>query len=406
MFNRILSRVTLCAALAVAAVAAQAADWPHWRGPQGNDSSTETGLLKEWPSAGPKQVWEAPLGPGYSSFAVVDGKVYTQYQDDKSQYLAAFDEKTGKPLWKAATGGVFTCVTKHNGPRATPTVEGEFVYALDGSGNLACVKAADGAVVWNKNILALAGAKNLTWGMAGSPFIVGDMILVNPGVDPAAPKGASMMAINKKSGEVIWKTGNDLAGYSTPIEYKGEILFFTEAGVQAVTKDGKPTWSFPWKTKYGVNAANLVPNGDTLALCSGYEHGAAVIQPEGDKAKAIWEKKHFKTNYGMTPLLVDGYLYGTNDPKKLQCVDYKTGEEKWSMPVSATGQLFQADGLFYLFSEDGTLSLLKLTPEKGEVISSVKILPGQQRWAHPVIANGKLYLRDDKKMVCLDVKGQ
>lgn len=401
--KRLISLFTLCVAVSMLTAPAFAADWPLWRGPDGNAISKETGLLKSWPEGGPKLAWEAQLGPGYSSAAIAGGKVFTQFQDADGQYLVAFDEKTGKPLWKASTGKPYTCGTGHNGPRATPTVEGDLVYAHDGAGNLVCVKVADGAVVWQKNILELAGAKNLPWGMAGSPFIVGDQIIMNPG-----GKGASVMALSKKDGSVAWKAGDEIAGYSTPVCFKGDgvdqYLIFTGKTIDGVAvKDGQKLWSLPWKTSYNVNAPNpIVIGGDKIFVSSGYGTGGALIKPAAGKVETLWSTKKIDVKYGPTPLVLGDYLYGTSE-KLFVCLDLKTGEVKWENKDVKGSQITYADGLAYIFSEDGSLFLAKLSPEKCEIVSKVRILPGQQRWCSPIVANGKLFLRDDKKLIALDI---
>lgn len=403
MFNRLFS---LCLLFALLAGISLAADWPQWLGPERNNISKETGLLKSWPPAGPALAWEAPLGVGYSSVAVAGGHVYTMFQDDAGEYLIALDEKTGKPAWKIKTGPIFKSSTQHNGPRSTPTVEGDVVYGLDGAGNLVCLKTADGGEVWKKNILELAGAKNAEWGVSGSPYISGEMLLVNPG----GKNGASVMALNKKNGEIIWKSGDDQAAYSTPAAMSAggaeQFVFLTQNEIAGfAAKDGKKVWSFPWKTKPQVSAITPVVQGDTVFVGS-YDMGCALLKITGDKAEKVWAGKDLRPQI-TTPILVDGMLYGSDQVVPLVCVDFKTGQMKWKQSVGlAKLQMTYADGLFYLYGENGTLSLAKLTPEKYEAVSTFKPLPGTQRWAPPVVANGRLYVRSDKKLMAFDVKAK
>lgn len=390
---------------------ARAEDWPRYHGPDNNGISKETGLLKSWPAGGPTKLWTAPLGIGYSSIAIANGRVYTMYQDAEKQYVVAFDEKTGKPLWKTATGPIYDARDAHDGPRGTPTVDGEFVYVLDGNGELMCANVADGKPVWQKNILKLAGSANITWGISQSPFIVGEMLFVNPGGD----NNSAFMAINKKNGETIWKIGNGLEGYSTPVVSKAggieQLVFAAGKEVAGVRmKDGKVLWSFPWVTKYDVNAASPIAWEDMVFVSSGYRHGAKLVKLDMSKPNPvvpIWENSSIQAHFG-TPILMDGYLYGYRE-QILTCVDYKTGTVKWvdeERELPGKGQLTYAEGLYYILGEKGTMVLAELTPKGAKKISEYEISPGSERWAPLAIANGRLYMRDEKQLYCMDIKAK
>jgi outer membrane protein assembly factor BamB len=406
-----LVRILLWTVLASALNVAFAADWPHYLGPDYDGMSRESGLLKTWPEDGPKVLWETPIGIGYSSFAVADGRAFTMFQDDGGQYVVALDEKDGHELWRYQTGPIFTDYTNHNGPRATPTVDGDLVYAIDGSGVTVCLQAADKKEIWKKNILELAGAENATWGISQSPFISGDVVIVNPGGD----QDSAFMALNKKTGDVIWKSGKGVSGYATPVAFKSGgveqfVILTNESLVGVAAKDGKVLWSHPWKNQSDVNAANPIVLDDMIFISSGYGMGSAVIQVDlaaTPPVKEVWRSRTLMCHFG-TPLLIDGCLYGTNNARVV-CADFKTGAVKWqdtARVLPSKPQITRADGLFYLLGEKGTLALAKMDPEKCEKVSEVAIMPGNDRWAVPVVANGRLFLRDDKKAYCLDIKAQ
>ncbi|MCE5230737.1 PQQ-like beta-propeller repeat protein [bacterium] len=401
--------ITLVAIVWASSVCAE--DWPRYHGPDNNGISKETGLLKKWPDGGPKILWTKPLGTGYSSVSVAKGHVYTMYQDAQKQYVVCFDEKTGNKLWETPTGPIYDARDAHDGPRATPTVDGDFVYAIDGNGEIVCMKAAGGNIVWQKNMLKMAGAGNITWGIAQSAFIVGEKLFVNPGGN----NGMAFMALNKKDGSIAWKSGNGLAGYATPVvaDFGGVKQLVFAAGKQVAgvrMDDGKILWSFPWVTRHDVNAASPIVMGDMVFVSSGYHHGSTVYKIDMSKpnpAEKVWQNTSIQAHFG-TPILMDGYLYGYRD-MDLTCVDFKTGATKWfdeegAMPPK--GQLTYADGLYYILGENGLMILARLTPERFEKISQMDISPGSERWAPLAIANGRLYMRDNKQLFCLDIKAK
>lgn len=395
------------------AASTHAADWPRYHGPDNNGISKETGLLKSWPEGGPKILWQKPLGIGYSSISVARGRVYTMYQDAQKQYVACFDEKTGNELWKAPTGPIFDAYDNHDGPRCTPTVDGDFVYALDGNGELVCLRAADGKVKWQENILKMAGAPNISWGMAQSPFIVGDKLILNPG-----GRECEFVALNKNDGKIVWKSGGGTAGYSTPVLATiggvEQLVFFSGRQIAGVRlTDGKVLWTWPWKTGADVNAASPIVLGDMVFVSSDYNKGATVIRidlAQPQPASQVWFNHNLECHFN-TPILMDGCLYGYkgNNTGVLKCLDFKTGAQKWSdddgeMPNK--GQLTWADGLYYILGQRGDMALARLTPQGFQKLGTMKISPGNERWAPLAIANGKLFMRDDKQIYCLDIKAK
>jgi outer membrane protein assembly factor BamB len=403
-----LTQATVLAGLIMLAGAAFGKDWPQWRGPNHDGISKETGLLKTWPQAGPKVLWQAPLGLGYSCVAVADGRVFTQFQKDGAQWAVALDEKTGKELWKIRTGDEYK-VMQFDGPRSTPTVDGKRVFVADAQGNLLCLEAATGKTVWQKNILKDFSAQNLQWGVSMSPLIDGNLVLVNGGQS----KGASILALNKKDGTLAWKSQDDKGGYASPNVYEiggqRQAVFFTgEAVVGISPQDGKLLWRHPWATKYDVNAAMPVVKGDHVFVSSGYGSGCALLKIDlkaTPPVKEVWKSKVMKAHFN-APILLGDYLYGF-DEAALVCVNFMTGKKMWEQAGLSKGAIFYADGLAYIVGEKGNLVLGKVSPEKFEKLAEVNgLISGPRAWTMPVVANGRLYLRDEAKLVCLDVKAK
>jgi outer membrane protein assembly factor BamB len=302
-------------------------------------------------------------------------------------------------------------------------VDGDRVYAIDATGNVICCKAADGVLVWKVNVLELAGAVNPQWGFASAPFISGEMLVVCAGNAknledsetniPPKQEGNSILALDKMTGKVIWKALDERAEYTTPMEFKsGEIdqfVVLTQMNVVGLARaDGRLLWSHPYYyTGKNTNIITPIVQDDMIWIGSAYNVGSMVLQVDLKKnptVHEVWKSKILQTHFA-TPILIDGYLYGY-DSDRLTCVEFKTGKPMWTDTTILKGQLVYADGLFYVFGERGDLGLAWLTPQKAEFLEKMKLLPGQQRWSMPVVANGKLYVRDDKKLMCLDVKAQ
>lgn len=393
--------------LMLSAGATWAKDWPEWRGPKRDALCQETGLLKSWPAGGPKALWQAPMGKGYATLAVADGRVFTQYGNNEGQWLVALDEKTGKELWKVKTGEKFPG-GGFEGPRSTPTVDGPRVYVFSGEGNLLCAEAASGKVLWQKDMMKEFSAKNLNWGVAMSPLVRGKAIYVNVGES----QGASIVALDKLTGGLLWKNLNDMAGYASPvfatISGQPQLVFFEALCVVGVAPDsGKELWRYPWKSGPNVAAMTPLVSGDKVFISSGYGVGGALLQIDlkaKPPVKEVWKNKTMRCKFS-NPILLDGYIYGF-DENILRCVDFKTGESKWEQKGFDLGSILYADGLFYVLGEKGNLALAKLTPEKFEQISELTGKFGPRCWSMPVIANGKLFVRDEAKLICFDIKGK
>jgi len=387
-------------------LAAQNSDWPQWRGPNRDGVSKETGLLKQWPAEGPTLVWKAVgAGTGYSSLAIAGGRIYTMGVRGDSEYVIAFDVATGKEVWATAHGKRYRD-NRGDGPRGTPTVDGDRLYALGGNGDLSCIETKTGRVVWTMNILQKFGGQNPNWGISESPLVVGDKLLVNAG-----GADASVVALNKKDGSLIWKSQSDAAGYSSamPIQIGSttQVVFFTDKRALGVDlKDGRLLWQYEKAANRTANVATPVVKGNRVFISSDYGTGAALVEIKADgTAQEIYFTREMR-NHHSSSILVGDYLYGFSSGV-LTAMRFDTGEVAWHDRSVGKGSLVYADGHLYAFSENGVIGLIEATPtgylEKGRFRIQQDSLP---TWTHPVIAGGRLYIRDQNTIYAYDVKAK
>ncbi|HYT94461.1 MAG TPA: PQQ-binding-like beta-propeller repeat protein [Gemmataceae bacterium] len=392
----------------ILALPATAADWPHWLGPNGNGSSPETGLLTALPAKGPKILWKVPGGEGYSAVAVVGGRAITLAQRDGGEFVLALDAANGKELWTTKIAGVFKNMFG-NGPRSTPAIEGKFVYATSVSGPVVCLEADSGKIVWQRDILKEFGAKNITWGLAASPLVEGNMVLVIPGA-----KGAGVAALDKRDGKTIWKSTDNKASYASPVAVtvggQRQILFFTAPGLLAVkADDGKELWRVPWETEYDVNICTPLIIGNKLFVASGEQVGSTLFELNAQgPPKVVWEskgKKGVMTTYWANAVHHDGYLYGLSGEFDkvidLNCVELATGKLMWSQKKFGKAAVTLAQGQLFTMTKTGDLVLIHCNPKGYLERGRVRLL-GDNRTV-PTLANRRLYLRDLQHIYCLDV---
>jgi outer membrane protein assembly factor BamB len=382
-------------------------DWPQWRGPNRDGISQETGLLKQWPTDGPPLVWKAAgAGRGYSSLAVAAGRLYTIGLRGEREYVIAFDTATGKEVWATAHGSAYRD-SRGDGPRGTPTVEGERLYALGGNGDLSCMETRTGRVVWTMNILKKFGGENISWGISESPLIIGDRLFINAG-----GPGASIVALNKKDGSLLWKTQSDKAGYSSAIPLqvggKTQVVFFTqERALGLDPNDGKVLWQYARPANDVANVATPVVRGNRVWISSDYGTGGGLVEIKAD-AKGVTASEVYFTkemrNHHSSSILVGDYLYGFSSGI-LTAMRFDTGEVAWRDRSVGKGSLVYADGNLYCLSETGVVGLVEATPtayrEKGRFRIPQDSLP---TWTHPVISGGRLYLRDQDTIYAFDVR--
>jgi outer membrane protein assembly factor BamB len=388
-------------------------DWPQWRGPNRDDVSKETGLLKQWPEGGPKRVWLFEnAGHGYSGPSIVAGKLFTIGTRDNAEILLALDANTGKELWFAKLGGVL----ENNwggGPRGTPTVDGNHVYALSGRGNLVCATVADGKPVWQASMTELGG-KIPTWGYTESVLVDGDMVVCTPGGSQGA-----LAALDKKTGKVLWRSKEftDPAQYASivPAEINGTrqyVQLTMQSIVGVAAKDGKLLWKAPFPGKTAVIPTPIVRD-NVVYVTAGYGVGCKQVKiGPNNEVTTVYENKVMKNHHGGV-ILVGEHIYGHADAG-WTCQNFKTGEEVWNHRGFGKGAVGYADGRLYCVEESsGKVALVEASPEgwkehgRFTLDPQTKIRSPQGRiWTHPVISNGKLYLRDQDLIYCYDVKQQ
>ncbi len=394
--------IILCASIEIAAQAG--GNWPQWRGPNRDGISKETGLLKQWPENGPPLAWKATgAGGGYSSFAVANGRLVTMGLKGNRESVIAFDVATGKEVWATPHGSPFRN-DRGDGPRGTPTFDGESIYALGGSGDLSALDARTGKVIWTMNVLQKFGGSNITWGISESPLVVGDKLLVNAG-----GPGASIVALNKKDGSLIWKSQSDRAGYSSAIPVQvgntAQVVFFTHTRALGLDlKDGKLLWEYPRAANNVANAATPIARGNRVFISSDYGNGGGLVEIKSDgSASEVYFTKEMR-NHHSSSILIGDHLYGFSSGI-LTAMRFDTGEVAWKDRSVGKGSLVYADGHLYALSENGVVGLVEATPtgyrEKGRFRINQDSLP---TWTHPVIAGGRLYLRDQDTIYAYDVR--
>lgn len=410
----LLGLVLLAPALALAAPAPTRTnrfDWPQWQGPARTAVSQEKGLLQDWPKGGPPLAWQVTgLGKGYSTPTVAAGRIFSMGNRDKTEYVMAFAEKDGKELWAVALGSVRASGSGYPGPRCSPTVDGERVYALGLNGDLLCLKVENGEEIWRKDLRKDFKGQPGGWGYSESPLIDGDKLLCTPG-----GKDATLVALDKKTGELLWKgkvPEGDGAHYSSIIAVnlggKRQYVQFLGGGVVGLSADGEFLWRYNHPANGTANCSTPLFADNCVFAASDYGTGGGLVRltAAGDKvqAKEVYFTKEMRNHHGGM-VLIDGYLYGANGGQ-LTCLDFKTGEVAWSSGKAGKGSIAAADGRLYYRNEGGPIMLIEINPKK--YVEHGRFRPAKTSrapaWPHPVLANGKLYIRDQDMLFCYDVK--
>ena len=407
----LLLSVTVAAVLSLSTVVSNRTldDWPQWRGPNRDGISTEKGLLKAWPAAGPPLAWRTTgAGEGYSSFAAAHGRLYTMGARDGTEYVMAFDAATGKKLWERASGQRFSN-DQGDGPRGTPVVDGTQLYSLGASGDLTSIEAATGKVAWKVNLLQQFGGGNIRWGLSESPLVLSDRILVNAGA-----RGASIVALKKIDGSELWRSGNDGSGYSSAVTHTvggiPQAIFFTAANAVGVdTRDGRQLWSYNRVSNRTANIATPIVHGNRVFLSSDYGTGAALLELTAS-GKSIDAKEVYFTNemrnHHASSILIGDHLYGFSSAI-LTAMKFDTGEVAWKDRSVGKGSMIFADDRLYLFSERGIVGLAEASPQAYREHGRFQLKTGSSpTWSHPVVANGKLFLRDQDTIYAYDIRGK
>lgn len=383
--------------------------WPQFRGLGADGIAAAETLTVPWPAAGPPEIWRTTVGEGYSGMAVVDNRLFTLFNQGGGEWLVAFDAATGSELWRHRIDDAYSD-RQGDGPRSTPSVAGGAVYALGAQGSLVAAKAADGEVLWQRDLVKELGARIPTWGASTQPVVDGDLLLVDVG----GRSGFSVVAFERATGEVRWATGDDGAGYSMPQLFDVEVggrssrqaVFFTASRLLAVDPaTGEELWTRPWSTSYDVNAASPIfvpPN--RLFVSTGYDTGAALLEivakGGGFDTREVWRSRGLKNKFSSS-VIVGDRIYGF-DNSIFKALDLATGEDLWRQRGFNHGTLVYADGYFIVLGENCKLALVKTDPQTYQEVSSVEIL-GRKCWTMPTLVDGRLFLRDQETMLSLRV---
>ena len=391
--------------------AASPADWPQWRGPDRTGLSGESGLLRQWPPSGPTLVWTTSgVGAGYGSVAVRGDRIFVQGLKNNDSAVLALNRTDGKLVWSKVLGRGGGNEQGH-GPRGTPTVDDDRLYVLTENGDLACLKAADGAVVWQRNILKDFGGRNIQWLISESPLVDGGNVIVTPG-----GRGAGVVALNKMSGATIWtsKELSDPAGYASPViaDVQGvrTVMTLTSgAGVGVRASDGKLMWRYPKVANGTANIATPVFFDNKVFYTSNYDTGAALLglsQEGGEiKAREVYFTRDMMNHHGGV-VLVNGFLYGFSNAI-LTCLEFATGKVAWRNRSVGKGSLTFANGDLYLLGEDNIVGLAEANSTEYRERGRFKIPDqGWPSWAHPVVSGGQLYIRNQNTLAAYDVRAR
>lgn len=379
------------------AVGAGNFEWPGWRGPAGNDISAETGLVKSFPAEGPKILWRTPLGTGHSGIAVAGGRVFTLYGSEGREYVAAFAALTGTQLWKVDSDADFA-EGRSFGPRSMPRVDGERVFTVGASGQVFCLDVASGNKVWAFNIYDKYEMRPHEEGLSPSPLVVGDKLILLA--------GRSVFALNKADGNLIWRALDEPMNHASPclgtIEGRSQLLVLSGSHLVGLSPEsGQELWRY---AQDAVNIATPVlgPNNQ-IFLAASYGFGNQLVRIEGNSPRQVY-KENTMANQHDTALLHEGSLYGCHDRAGLlKCVDFASGKERWVAREPGKGKLILADGQLIMINEEGTLYLAPISSQSFEPTAEARVLTGTC-YTTPSLAQGRLYLRSDLELVCVDMR--
>jgi len=400
----------LGAAVSTAPAATDTA-WPQWRGPNRNGLSSDTGLLKQWPPAGPPQAWSANgLGAGYGSVSMSADRIFVQGARGRKSVINVLDRATGKAIWSKALGAEGSD-DRGSGPRGTPTLDGDRVYVLTEEGDLWCLVAASGAELWTRNILREFGGRQIPWLISESPLVDGGNVIVTPG----GPR-ATIVALDKMTGKTVWTSQqlSDAAGYASLIgaDVGGVRVYTTltsRAGVGVRASDGRLMWRFQPIANDTANIATPIFSDNKVFYSTGYGTGAALLALTAANGEVAAQQVYFTRdmqNHHGGLVLVDGYLYGFHN-SILACLDFATGRVVWRDRSVGKGTLTYADGNLYVLSEGNVVGLVVASSsgyqEKGRFSIPDKGLPS---WAHPVVSGGRLYVRNQDTLTAFDVRAK
>jgi outer membrane protein assembly factor BamB len=383
------------------------AQFTDFLGPLRNGVVPGARILTDPDQFTPREVWRRPVGGGYAGFVVADDLAISIEQRKDQEVVVAMEMSTGIDRWTRGYPGHFKEPMGGNGPRSTPTVSDNEVFALGADGLLVTLDLKTGEEKWQTNILSDAQAKNITWGMSGSPLVREGKVIVNPG----GLDGAALVAYDRNTGEIIWKAGNNQAGYASPVTAtvhgKDTVLIFDAAGVAGhCLESGQELWRFPFATFDGINVGQpLLLPGDQVFVSAGYNSGAALIQIHHSddqwRAEAVWKNKRLRCKMS-SAIYYDGFLYGLDDGI-LACLNASTGDRVWKAGRYGHGQMLLREDILIVMAESGDVVFVEATPESHRELARIPVLPGRKTWNAPALADKWLLVRNHFEAVLLEL---
>lgn len=388
-----------------------AGDWPQFLGPDRNGASSEAGLSFAWGKDGPARLWQRDVGEGYSGPVVAGDRLILFHRVGDQEVIESLEAATGKQLWKFAYATDYEDqLGKGNGPRSTPTVAGKHVVTLGAGGWLHCLDLEKGTKLWGRNINADYQVPVSFFGVGTSPLVDGNRVLLNVG-----GRDAGIVAFDLLTGKELWKATTDGASYASPVMAKTgttpQAVFFTRHGPAILDPaTGEVRFQTRWRARYdaSVNAATPLVIGDQIFFSTSYETGALLLRLRKDGADKVWSNDESMSNHYNTCVYHQGHLYGLDGRQErgpdFRCVNLETARVKWNQPRFGCGCLILVDGHVIVLTEKGELIAIAATPESFKEIARARVLDDGPCRAHPALANGRLYARDQKKLVCWKLK--
>lgn len=417
---RFVLRRTVLLAILLGAVplVATAGDWPGFLGPGRNGRSPETGLNFDWNTTPPKILWKRPLGAGFSSIAVAGDRLFTQAEKVGRQYVVCLDAASGKTVWQRHVApGYADKQRMGSGPRSTPTIENGRVYCLFPRGELLCMTAEAGETIWKTNIFTATGCEDPTerlkyyWGMSASPLVEGDLVIVQPG----GQRDNSVAAFDKKTGKLVWSAGSDAPGYGSPItvDAAGRRQVIGCTGVSILSLDpatGNILWRQPWGDKFHCNCATPVWTDRGLLVSTAYGNGTALLAITGSDGQPsvseVWQTRDLQNHFG-TSMIVDGYVFGCHGDLgtiTFRCIELATGKKMWTSRAPGRCGMIVAEGHIIALGQRGSLYLIQPSPERYIEKGKLEGVLDYKAWTPPSLSGGRVFLRDQKSVVCVDLR--
>jgi outer membrane protein assembly factor BamB len=384
-------------------------DYPEYRN-RLRDGVAHGPPLVRAPAADHHPLWRKPVGGGYSGFAAAGKALITLEQRGVNEAVVCYDAPTGEQVWAHSYAASFQETLGGDGPRATPTLRGDRVYSLGATGKLVCLRARDGELVWQADVLA--DNANIHWGMSGSPLVMGDLVIVNPGRQQDSAAARAVLAYDRQTGKEVWHAGDHPGGYASPMRARlagqEQVVIFDADGLAGYDADGKgELWRYDKPSYNGINVAQpLVLDQDRLFVSSGYGKGCALVrvQKQGQRwsVEELWKTHALQCKF-TSPVLYKDHIYGL-DEGTLACVDAATGERAWRGKRYGHGQLLRQDDLLVILSEEGEVALVEASPKAFRELGRRAALRGDKTWNCPALANGLLYVRNSQEMACFDLR--